>query len=233
MFLYMTHMDSSHKNLRALAAHLTKAIEEERRRIAREIHDELGQSLTALRMDLTALKKKSLTDPSSLGAEIDSMLTILDQTLTTVKIITSDLRPGVLDQLGLVAAMDWQLQEFRNRSGLTCDAQLDESLPALPEEIQIAVFRIFQELLTNILRHAIAKHVTISLSRKRQNLMLMVHDDGIGIETDDISSAVSLGIIGMKERTEFLGGLFEIHGNKDSGTTVVVEIPLTEKARSK
>ena len=222
-------MDSNDKNLRALAAHLTKALEEERRRIAREIHDELGQSLTALKMDLTSLKKKTETDPTCLEQEINSMLEIVDRTLNTVRTITSELRPGVLDQLGLVAAMEWQLQEFETRSGLTFDAHLDESLPVLPEDIQIALFRIFQELLTNIVRHSKANHITLSLTRKGTNLTLMVHDDGIGIETENISSNVSLGIIGMKERTQFLGGNFEIRGNPESGTTIIVEIPITEK----
>jgi len=225
-------VDSSNKNLRALAAHLTRALEEERRRIAREIHDELGQSLTALKMDLTSLKKKVDADPDSLQQEINSMLNIVDRTLVTVRTITSELRPGVLDQLGLVAAMEWQLQEFHARSGLTYDAHLDESLPVLPEDIQIALFRIFQELLTNINRHSKAKHITLSLTRKGQNLTLMVHDDGIGIEPDVISSKVSLGLIGMQERIQYLGGSFEIHGNPESGTTTIVEIPITDNSVS-
>lgn len=222
-------MDSSNRNLRALAAHLNRALEEERRRIAREIHDELGQALTALKMDLTSLKKKTETDPGCLELEIKSMLQIVDSTLNTVKTITTDLRPGVLDQLGLVAAMDWQLQEFQNRSGLTFDAHLDESLPVLPEDIQIALFRIFQELLTNIIRHSRAKHITVSLNRNERNLVLLVHDDGIGIKSYDISSKVSLGIIGMRERVQYLEGSFEVNGNEEAGTTVMIEIPFHEK----
>lgn len=217
--------DSTDKYLRELAAHLNKALEEERKRIAREVHDELGQSLTALKIDITSLEEKLKVNPGCLRQELDSMLSIVNKTLEAVKTITSELRPGVLDQLGLIAAIEWQLKEFASRTGLSFDTNLDESIPQLPEEIQVSLFRIFQELLTNIMRHSEARHVTVSMTLKSDMLTLMVHDDGKGIEPEMISSSISLGIRGMRERAQYLGGTFDISGGSESGTSVIVRIP--------
>lgn len=222
----------SQEQLRGLTRRLQSVREEERRIIAREIHDELGQSLTALKMDLHWLKKRLPVETESLIEKIDSMSQLTDSTIQTVKRISSELRPPELDDFGLWAAIEWQANEFQERSGIKCKLRLQRERIVPEPEIQIALFRIFQEALTNIVRHASATQVSVLLKKKDGNVVLRVKDNGRGITQEQISAPGSLGLLGMKERAYACGGRFEIAGEPGRGTTVTVTIPLNrgEKA---
>lgn len=219
-------LKDSHERLRALAAHLQAAREEERTRVAREIHDELGQSMTGLKMDLSWLRKKLPKDQDALREKTDSMLGLMDQTIQSVRRISTDLRPGVLDDLGLAAAIEWQIHEFQKRTGIKCQ------LAARLEDIHLdrlrstALFRIFQETLTNITRHAHASRVRIKLAQTNGNVTLEVKDNGNGIPKTKLADPRSLGILGMRERALLLGGEVIINGARGKGTTVTARVPV-------
>jgi PAS domain S-box-containing protein len=219
-------LESSHERLRALAGHLQAAREEERTRVAREIHDELGQALTGLKMDVAWLRKKLAKDQEPLREKTDSMLALMDQTIQSVRRISTELRPGVLDDLGLAAAIEWQIHEFQNRTGIKCvlASRLDDI--RLDHLRSTALFRIFQETLTNIARHARASKVSIKLERKNRDVSLQVQDNGSGIPKNKLSDRRSLGILGMRERALLLGGEFMINGVRGKGTTVTARIPI-------
>jgi len=224
----------SQEELRALSGHLESVREDERIRVAREIHDELGQVLTALKMDLSLLGRKAYeagdTVPLSLlMEELRSMKEKLDNTIQSVRKMVTELRPEVLDELGLRAAVEWQSHEFEARTQIRCT--VESNLDELSMEIEraTAVFRIFQETLTNIARHARATHVNIKLVEDEWNVRLEVSDNGRGISENDKSRPGSLGLVGMRERALLLGGQVSVHGNVGSGTTVVVTIPKVEQ----
>ncbi|HEY2986970.1 MAG TPA: GAF domain-containing protein [Candidatus Binatia bacterium] len=219
-------LESSHERLRALAGHLQAAREEERTRVAREIHDELGQALTGLKMDVAWLRKKLVKDQEPLREKTDSMLALMDQTIQSVRRISTELRPGVLDDLGLAAAIEWQIHEFQNRTGIKCvlASRLDDI--RLDHLRSTALFRIFQETLTNIGRHARATKVSIKLERKNRDVSLQVQDNGNGIPKSKLSDRRSLGILGMRERALLLGGEFTINGSRGKGTIVTARIPI-------
>jgi PAS domain S-box-containing protein len=216
----------SQEQLRSLSTHLHSMIEEERTRISREIHDELGQLLTILKMELSWLKKRLPKKETLLQDRTNSMAKLVDTTVQTLRKISTELRPGVLDDLGLTAAMEWQVQEFQNRTGMRC------RLTVRPEEILLdpdrstAVFRIFQETLTNIVRHADADEVTILLEKVDHLLTLEVKDNGRGITQSQITNLKSLGLLGIRERALLWGGTVQISGIPGRGTTVTVQIPL-------
>lgn len=224
----------SDRQLRALAARLDQVREEERTRIAREIHDELGQSLTGLKMDL-AWTNKLLEKPKKPAApvlreKIAAMMKLIDLTVQSVRRISSELRPGVLDDLGLLSAIEWQANEFQQRSGTACDVSIAADKRPVPPEISTAVFRIFQEILTNVARHAKATHVQVGLSKTGDQLVLEVHDNGRGVTPQELGDRRSLGLLGMRERAETFGGTVKITGVAGQGTTVVVTIPLAPGA---
>jgi len=220
---------SSREQLRNLAAYTQSVREEERIKIAREIHDELGQALTGLKMNLSWLDKK-LSEagdvvPRSLLEEITSMSKLVDTTIQTVREISTELRPGVLDDLGLTAAIEWQLQEFQTRTGIRCNFTSSPENITLDQDRSTAIFRIFQETLINVARHANATRVDISLKEEADNLILEVRDNGKGITESGISNSKSLGLLGMRERALFLGGEVKISGTPGKGTTITVRIP--------
>ncbi|HEX9444899.1 MAG TPA: PAS domain S-box protein, partial [Candidatus Binatia bacterium] len=219
-------LEGSHERLRALAAHLQAAREEERTRVAREIHDELGQALTGLKMDLSWMRKKLPRDQESLREKADSMLALMDQTIGSVRRISTELRPGVLDDLGLAAAIEWQIHEFQKRTGIKCQlaARLEDISLCRPRST--ALFRIFQETLTNIARHAHATKVRIKLERTNGDVSLQVRDNGNGISKNKLSDPRSLGILGMRERALLFGGEVAIRGARGKGTTVTARIPV-------
>lgn len=225
---------ASREQLRALSGHLQSIREEERARIAREIHDELGQLLTALSMDASWLQKKlSQVEPSlakPMKAQLTSMINMIDSAIQQVRKIAAELRPRVLDDLGLVPAIEWQVQEFQARTGIRCRLFTNTEEIHLDQELATAVFRILQESLTNIARHAYATRAEITLNVAPDRLLLEVRDDGVGISNDVIGSPSSLGLLGMKERATLLGGSLTVKGEHKQGTTVTVEIPLTLKA---
>ena len=220
------------ESLRALSAKLRSAREEEGTRIAREIHDELGGALTGLKWDLERIDRTLETGNGvrlpEVRKRIGTMTTLIETSINTVQRIASELRPGVLDDLGLVAAIEWQVQQFQSRTGLQChwDNQVGDVEVDLNREKATAVFRILQEILTNVLRHARAKNLYVTLRNTDECLELEVRDDGQGITESQMINSRSLGLLGMKERALLVGGEVNITGEEGVGTTVVVRVPL-------
>ena len=194
--------------LRALAARLHAVREEERTRLAREIHDELSGSLTALKMDLSLLPDRAAKDHKSFLEKLRSMSQLIDTTLAQVRTIVTELRPVVLDKLGLIPAMEWQAREFQERSGIACESHLPAEEISLDSDRATAVFRIFQEALTNVARHANASKVVVDLKREAESLILAVRDNGKGIDEAAIHAPDSLGLLGIRERAT---GLWRNH----------------------
>jgi PAS domain S-box-containing protein len=219
------------EQLRALTASLRSAREEEGRRIAREIHDELGSALTSLRWDLESLDKRfsdarePLSSPG-LRQKIATMIGLTDTTIGTVRKIASELRPSVLDDLGLVEAIEWQAQQFQSRTGILCHCDCSLENLTLNQEQTTAVFRIFQEALTNVLRHAQATRVDVSVEQEGDEFVLTIRDNGKGITEDQQAAPRSLGLLGMRERAHLVGGQMRISGEAGKGTVVTVRVPL-------
>ena len=211
--------------LRALAARLQSVREEERTKVAREIHDELGQALTAIKIDLVSLIRELPADQEQQRKRPDSILELVDQTIQSVRRISTELRPGILDDLGLVAAVEWAAEEFEARTGTRCRLDLPGNDIEIDQERATAMFRIFQETLTNVARHANASEVGVRLAKENGDLTLEVNDNGRGIGEEQVSAGGSLGILGMRERAALLGGEFGIIGAPEKGTTVRVRIP--------
>ncbi len=220
------NLRSSRERLRALAAYLLSARENERSLIAREIHDELGSMLTGLKIDLSWLAGRLPADQMPMLKKTRAMLKLVGSIIQSVRRISTELRPGMLDDLGLVAAIEWQTQEFQARTGISCQFTSNLGDRKLDRELATAVFRIFQETLTNVARHAKATRVNIILRPKAHSLILTVRDNGKGITEREIADRKSLGILGMGERALLLGGEVAIMGLPGKGTTVTVEVPL-------
>ena len=225
----------SHEQLRNLAAHLQSAREEERTWIAREIHDELGQTLTAIKMDLSVMDKKVATNQGieTLAELIKADLKLVNETIKTVKRLCTELRPSVLDHLGLGAAIEWQAQEYQKRSGIECKVKLVPDDIIVDGKHSIALFRIFQESLSNVLRHAQATKVTATLSDQGGSIMLEIADNGVGITEEQLSKANSFGLLGMRERVQICNGELRISGSQNAGTTITVIIPKDREKRSR
>lgn len=218
----------SHQRLRNLTDRLQLIREEERATVAREIHDDLGQSLTALKMDLSWLKKNLQIKPDDLSGKIETMLGLTNSLIQTVKRIATELRPGILDDLGLIPAIEWQVDEFQKWSDIQCNLKINGKELTLSDEISVAAFRIFQETLTNIARHSGATRVDTEISINEDTLDLVIKDNGKGIKEEQLSSPLSLGILGMGERVAMLKGKMEITGEQNKGTVVRVTIPHSE-----
>jgi len=216
----------SHEQLRALSVYLQYVREDERIRISRQVHDELGQALTGLKMDLYWMSTRLPTKAKAVQEKIKLMSNNIDDTIQTVRRISTELRPGILDDLGLVAALEWQAHEFQHRTGIQCRVSSELQEAILDEDLNTAFFRIFQETLTNIIRHANASRVEVHLKRESGNLVLQVRDTGRGISEAEISNTQSIGLLGMRERAALLGGEVSFKGIPDKGTTVRVAIPL-------
>ncbi len=214
------------EQLRNLATHLEAVREQERTRIAREIHDELGQLLTALKLDFAWLRSKVSHDDQILNERFAAVSDTLDTTLRAVRNISTQLRPDVLDKVGLTAAIEWQLQEFRRRTGTRYYFTSNPQEIRIDDEQSTAIFRTLQEALTNVARHGHASQVKINLERKKSQISLRVEDNGIGIDMAKLHDSNSLGLLGMRERAAALGGYVRIRKNHKSGTTVLVCLPL-------
>ena len=224
---------NSREQLRALAAHLQSVREEERKLITREIHDELGQSLTGFKMDLTWIRNRlqSGEDPlqrQPLLDKISGMGKLLDDTAHLMRKLCTELRPGVLDDLGLTAAIEWQAREYQNRTGIKCEVQLESDDLIVDPERSTALFRIFQEILTNVARHARATLVKVTMKTTGSHIVLKVKDNGKGITEREKIGAKSLGLLGMRERAFILGGEVDIQGAPGKGTTISVNMPLPQ-----
>ncbi len=217
----------SRQELRELTAYVESAREEERKRIAREIHDELGQSMTGLKMDISWLSKK--IDPSQqiFHQKANEMLQLIDATIHTIRRIATELRPGVLDNLGIQAAIEWQAQEFQHRTHIQTDIHFTPESITLDEHYSIALFRILQEALTNVARHAGATRVDITLRKDTAGIWFEIRDNGRGIADARIANSKSLGLLGIRERVSLLGGTVGFTGKEGVGTTITVHIPIT------
>ena len=223
-------LHGSRERLRALTARLESLREEERIRVAREIHDELGQTLTALKMDLLWMERKlgelmGLPAINSLLDRVVSATELVDSIITTVQKIAADLRPGVLDKLGLGTAVQYEARRFEERTRILCEVRTPETEAALPVELSTALFRIFQECLTNVARHAGATKIETELKIEDDWVILSVRDNGRGITEAELASPGSLGILGMKERAALLGGELTIQRAPDGGTIVTARLP--------
>jgi PAS domain S-box-containing protein len=213
--------------LRKLTAHQERAKEDERRRIAREIHDELGQTLLALRIDVSTLAARTAQAHPRLNQRARDVLQQLDATVKTVRGIINNLRPAVLD-LGLAAAIEWQVNEFRRRSGIACELVLDAEECVLDDLRATTLFRILQESLTNVIRHAKATHVLVELRREGTGLAMRIADNGIGIADEARYTTDTFGLVGMRERIHALNGELQIASMPDRGTALAIYIPLAK-----
>jgi PAS domain S-box-containing protein len=216
----------SREQLRNLYLHLQSVREEERTHIAREIHDEFGTILTALKIDLSWLQKQMRQENTDLTGKIEKDLDLINSAIKTVQRISSELRPGILDHLGLAAAIEWQVKEFCNRTGIDWNLTIDLGDTKPNRDLSTTMFRILQESLTNIARHAEATGVRISLKEENHVLALEIIDNGKGVSEEQLSDRSSFGLIGMRERAQHLGGDFILKGVDGKGTKVLVTIPL-------
>jgi PAS domain S-box-containing protein len=212
--------------VRTLSQRLEVVREDERTRIARELHDELGVRLTCLKMDLSRLRPTmNHTARPKVEEKIFSMIEQVDTTIAAVQGLVAELRPGVLDDLGLVAAIEWQCRDFERRSGTRCLVDSSEEDIPLDSAKATAAFRICQEALTNVVRHARAKEIRVHLDKLDRELLLEIHDDGQGILPEKVTDARSLGLLGMRERAGAVGGALQIVGRPGEGTTLTLRLP--------
>lgn len=214
------------QKLRNLSAHLQQAREEERIAIAREIHDELGQQLTGIKLDVSWLKNRLEEAVPENTERAQRLIENINKTINDVRKIASHLRPGVLDDLGLEAAIEWQSNQFEVQTGIKCHMHLDSIKGDYGKEINTSVYRIYQEALTNIMRHAKATEVNIYLSEKNNILQLEVIDNGVGISDNQKNNSFSLGIKGMRERAFSVNGSFHLYKQKEGGTKLKVTVPV-------
>jgi signal transduction histidine kinase len=215
----------SQEELRQLASYQERIKEDERKRIAREIHDELGQNLLALRIDVAMLHARTGTSHPKLNKKVHSVLDHIDSTMKAMRAIINNLRPTVLD-LGLSAAIEWQVKEFQRRTGIACELQLVEKELVVDDTRATALFRILQESLNNVFRHARATKARIDVQRREGRLVMTVADNGVGIFPGCRRKANSFGLVGIKERISTLGGEFRIDTGEDAGTALTVSIPV-------
>ena len=222
------------RRMRQLSSHLQAVREEERALISREIHDELGHALTSLKMDAVWLASRLPGDAAEPRERARSMASLIDSTISTIRRIATELRPGVLDALGLLPAIEWQAGEFAQRTGIATRVEApaadDGATPALDRvaldrDRATAVFRIFQEALTNVARHARAARVTVTATGSERQLVLRIRDDGTGFDPRQAAARRSLGLLGMQERAALFGGSVQVTSRRDEGTTVTLRIP--------
>jgi PAS domain S-box-containing protein len=215
------------EQLRALADRLQGVREEDRKRVARDLHDQIGQILTAIKMDMSWMRRHLPESEGEVLARLKESIELIDDGVKAVRAICSGLRPGVLDDLGLAAAIEWQASEFASRNGVSCQVSVPPVTLHHDGDRATATFRIFQECLTNVTRHAHAKSVRVMLSQEEENIVLVVEDDGIGFCESDLSKSLGcLGLLGMKERAQFCGGDVQVSSSPGKGTTVTVRVPV-------
>ena len=220
-----SELQRSELQLRELTGHMRQIREEERKSIARNIHDNLGQALTALKIDLSWLDKRLTEEQLPLQYKAQEMSQLIDQSIQTVKELSSELRPEMLDILGLSAAIEWHTAEFQKRTGIKCTLNLGENDIKLEKEYAIDCYRILQESLTNISLHAEATRVRINLKQEADKLIMQIKDNGKGITAGQLRSSRSFGLIGMRERAKAIGGYLEMRGIYEKGTTVKLTVP--------
>jgi PAS domain S-box-containing protein len=229
-----TRLRESHEQLRRLSARSRARREEDRTRLSRELHDQLGQALAGIKIDLHWIGQHAGPDrePGSVGAKADATMRLVDDTIWRVRRLSSQLRPPVLDKLGLIAAIEWEAKEFERRAGIRTRVQSNAEHVALDPGRATAVFRMLQEALTNVATHARATRITVAVREANGALAVSVSDNGRGIPCEQVVSLESLGLLGMCERAVLLGGSVEVRGNRPRGTVVVMSIPLAERRLS-
>lgn len=224
-------LKESQQLLRELSSHLQRVREEERTTIAREIHDELGQQLTALKMDVAWVGKKNISDAAT-REKVSAMMEMIDETFKTVRRISSSLRPGLLDDLGLVAAIEWQITEFAKRTGIVCKFNPGSAEINVNSDLSSGMFRVLQEALTNIARHAQATDVFVYIDIQEDNLILTVKDNGAGFNPELVKNKKTFGLLGMKERAKMFNGELYIFSEQRKGTTIIMKAPVKNQMRT-
>lgn len=219
-------LKESYEQIRNLALRIERVGEEERKRIARDIHDELGQVLTVLTFEISHILKKLDSGQKELKDKASEALSLVDNALDSVHRISSELRPAVLDNLGITAAIEWQAKEFENKTGIECEFSFEPEEIVLDENLSVEVFRIFQEALTNVARHSKATRVALLMKKDEDNLAMRITDNGRGIREEEISDVKATGVAGMRARVYPWDGTFEIKGIRGKGTTINVTVPL-------
>ena len=219
-------IEHSHQQLRDLYRQMHEVREGERMRIARELHDELAQWLTALKMDVSWIAGRLPAEDDRLQEKVERMKRLVDSAVTSVRRIAHDLRPSMLDDLGLVPAIEHLLHEFSERTGLVVELDTQAGAVEFREPLSTAVYRMVQEGLTNVARHARATEVRVAVRVEGGELVVSVRDNGIGISVDKLSSGKSFGILGIKERARTLGGAAEIYTAREGGATVEIKVPV-------
>lgn len=221
-------IDSKEK-FRRLSNQIQSIREDEKSRIAKEVHDQLGQTLTALKIDIAQLEKNIPSELSELKARTSSITNIVDETIKNVQQISMELRPPILDAFGICEAISWQANEYNKKLGMQFDLNCLQEHIDLEKDLQTALFRIFQESMTNVIRHANATQVQVGMNYDNKNLIFEVADNGIGLNKEDVESPESLGLIGMRERVYPWGGQVEFKGLPGKGTKIIITIPLSLK----
>lgn len=216
----------SRAETKALAAAAQEALEHEKRRIARELHDELGQSLTMLRMDVVWCKEHAGAGDPAVAARLARMEELLKSTVAATRRIASDLRPLMLDDLGLAPALEWLVQSTAQRTGIRCTLEMDEGVPALPQALSTALFRIVQEALTNITKHAQASAAAITVRCSDGSLRVRIRDDGVGFDPGGPRKPASFGLMGLRERVSMAQGSVRIDSAPGTGTVIDIDLPL-------
>jgi PAS domain S-box-containing protein len=222
-------LEVSRKQLQHFTEHLEHVLEEERKRISRELHDELGQLLTILKFDLSWLKLEGIQTEPNIIARIDAMMESVNEALASVKRISKEIRPPQLDALGLIGAIQWDIDQVQKKTGLKGIVTVEPAEVEIKGQVSAVLYRVFREALTNILRHANAEHVFIKLSRRLGSINFTIRDDGRGITKKELKGTTSLGLVGIRERLRMIGGSFTIEGKTGSGTVLSVEVPLKKK----
>jgi len=216
-------LEHSKEKLKHLSHHLQQLIEKEKSHIAREIHDDLGQNLTIIKLNLALLQQSLKLDEVN-NLKMKNIFEVLDETIKKMKKMSSDLRPGLIDNLGLIPAIEWYVDDFQKQTSVFCNLKYNRENILVEKDLAINIFRIIQESLTNVLKHAKAKKVEIMVCDKNDKITLEIKDDGIGIKPENMSKMNSFGILGMRERTELFNGKLEIY--KEKGTMIKVEFPV-------
>jgi signal transduction histidine kinase len=219
----------SEGKLRRLSRHLDSMIEKEKEQISREVHDELGQALVAVQMDLQWMQKRLPEREESLLEKIKSMLEFVDTTSQVVRNISTRLRPRFLDDLGIVAAIEWQMKDFQARTGIKCRIVISPKKIDIDVDCAVTLLRMLQEALTNVAQHAKSTNVSVTLKKSTKSVLLKVKDNGKGISEESIRNPRALGLLGIKERAAAYGGYVRISGIPGRGTTLTVNIPLNKE----
>jgi signal transduction histidine kinase len=214
-------LTKSQKQLRALTHRMDIIAEEERTRISREVHDQLGHMLTAMKYDIDDISNKPDVG-RLLKSELNPITDMIDTLIETVRTISTELRPGILDHLGLFPAITWQLNQFQKRTKINCKKDIQENEVLFDKDATTIIFRVIQEILTNIARHSKAKNVTVSVKKKEEHFLFEVSDDGIGFKLNDCNIKGSLGLLGMKERALSIGGELQIDSSPGNGTKIIL-----------